>query len=644
MKNCVKQMLRTPVQSAFMMILIMSVTAMLALGGNLWMTSHRLAKDYEDDFITIGTVAQKPDTMRERNVWDAEKGDYLLYKDAVYHRYVTEEDLDFPEAVYLTKPEKRVYWGSYTPEYLHAPKMNAYRIDDMGFVAEFSPLEDCVPNESVKIRITKVLGSSKTEEGNILWFCDHYNEEPYELKADKTYIARIYAAEYRHGKRWEEMGSEYPELGYACSPENLTLYTPDGSRIDDPLEVRSIYEVSEGFYNTDIGKRFLALADMSVSMYDTQPVVGTNSTDLLMPFYERNAWVYEGRYPTAEEYENGSAVCLAPGVFAENNGLSVGDQVTTRLYFTDARRGPEHLPSFSFSIVGLDGKLLEPFEEKAYTIVGLYDYKPGAEGIGADELIVPLESVHNQMENIVDYGAMADFNTSFRIENGRIADFLEISAEHGADNLTFTFYDRGYSALMEGIRNLKNMSVTLLAMGLIAAVILTLQISHIYVTKQKRRLSIERLMGMTGKRCRQVSLLGILLLLLLGTVPGAAAGTALAGKISVGDAGQGNKDAGKEADPGQTETGSGSEAAAGQTADTEKTFSRKYSNLGLSVENEIDFSGRNRGDPAVSCAMGALVLSLGFGFSDIRMRKLLRGEPLHLLEESAEEKRCRRSL
>ena len=111
MKNCVKQMLRTPVQSAFMMILIMSVTAMLALGGNLWMTSHRLAKDYEDDFITIGTVAQKPDTMRERNVWDAEKGDYLLYKDAVYHRYVTEEDLDFPEAVYLTKPEKRVYWG-----------------------------------------------------------------------------------------------------------------------------------------------------------------------------------------------------------------------------------------------------------------------------------------------------------------------------------------------------------------------------------------------------------------------------------------------------------------------------------------------------------------------------------------------------
>ncbi len=109
---------------------------------------------------------------------------------------------------------------------------------------------------------------------------------------------------------------------------------------------------------------------------------GTDSTDLIMPFYEGSAWVYEGRYPTEEEYAQGSAVCLAPRFFAENNGLSVGDQVTTRLYYTDTGNGPD------------------------------------VEGIGADELIVPFRSVRNPMENIVDYGAMADDNTSFRIENG----------------------------------------------------------------------------------------------------------------------------------------------------------------------------------------------------------------------------------
>ena len=75
-------MLRTPLQSLFIIVLIMIVTVMLVVGGNL-------LKAYEDDFITISTVLQKPDTVQERKVWDAQKGDYLLYKDSVYNRYAT---------------------------------------------------------------------------------------------------------------------------------------------------------------------------------------------------------------------------------------------------------------------------------------------------------------------------------------------------------------------------------------------------------------------------------------------------------------------------------------------------------------------------------------------------------------------------
>lgn len=602
MKNYGKQMLRTPLQSLFIMILIMIVTVMLVVGGNLWVTSDRLSKAYEDDFITIGTVAQKPDTVQERKVWDAKKGDYLIYKDFVYNRYVTEEDLNFPEVTYLTEPEQRVYWGSYTPEYIHEEKVSAYRMDDDGFVAEFSPKEDCVPDESVKILITKALGSNKMMEGNVLWLCDHYNREPFELKADKTYVAWIEAKEYRHGEMWEEAAGEYPELGYASLQKTLTLYTPEGDRMEDPLEVQSIYEVSEGFYDTDVGKRFLTIADMTASLFDTQPVVGTNSTDLLMPFYEGNAFVYEGRYPTAEEYEKGSAVCLAPRIFVENNGLSVGDQVTTRLYFTDAKSGPDNFPGVDFSIIDQDGGLLKPFEEKTYTIVGLYDYKPDIAGIGADELIVPLNSVHNKMANIVDYGPMADDNSSFQIPNGSITDFLETSAKNGVDNLIYTFYDRGYSALMEGIQNLKNMSAALFVMGLIAAVILTLQISHIYITKQKKRLAIERLLGMTGKQCRNISLAGILLFLLLGTVPGVAAGMAVSEQVNIEDMGQ-------------------------------EDFNRKYSTLRLTVETEVDLSGQNQADFAVSCMMGGLVLVLGMGISGVKVKDVLKGEPLYLVDD-----------
>jgi len=233
------------------------------------------------------------------------------------------------------------------------------------------------------------------------------------------------------------------------------------------------------------------------------------------------------------------------------------------------------------------------------------------------------------MANIVDYGPMADDNTSFQIPNGSITDFLETSAKNGVDNLIYTFYDRGYSALMEGIQNLKNMSAALFVMGLIAAVILTLQISHIYITKQKKRLAIERLLGMTGKKSRNISLAGILLLLLLGTVPGVAAGMSLADEIGAEDTEQEKKeDAKQEMAEQETEE----QTVAEETVTGQEAFSRKYSNLGMAAETEMDLYGQVAGDIRVSCLMGALVVVLGMGISEIRVRRLLTGEPLYLLE------------
>lgn len=606
MKNYIKQILRTPMQSVLITILIMIVTVMLVTGGNLWATSYKLSKSYENDFITIGTVTQKPDTVADVEIWDAEKQDYRIYKTSKYNSYTTVDDLDFPEAAYILKPEKRGYWGSYVPEYVHATD-TWQNMRDYVLAVEFSPKEDVVPDHSVKIEITKVLGTDKTMEGTVVWFCDHTNRYPKELKADKTYVALITETAYTHGKEWEDSGNTHNTAEYAPWLITTTLYTADGQRIEDSLDVQGIYELTEGFYNTLEGQRFLAIADMAVVYYDTQPVVGTNSTNLLMPFYEGSAWVYEGRYPTEEEYVQGSAVCLAPGTFAENNGLSVGDQIITRLYYTNTGEdvavnfGLDGNDGYSFQLLGSDGKLLEPFEEKEYTIVGLYDYSPSVSGIARDELIVPLNSVEHQYENLVSFGAMSDENTSFQIENGTIAEYLESIEKHGMDNLIFTFYDRGYSALVEGIRNLRNMSAALLIMGLIAAVILTLQIAHIYVTKQKRRLSIERLMGMTGKQCRNITLTGVLILLLIGTVPGVAAGMAVSNHVDVEDMGQ-------------------------------EDFSRKYSNLGLAAEIEVDSSDQ-RSDTAVSCIMGGLVIVLGMGISGVKLQKILREEPLYLLED-----------
>ena len=117
MKSYVKQMLRIPLQVVFIILLIMAVTVILVVGGNLWFISEKFLSSHGDDFITVGTVTQRPDTVKEAMVWDAEKEKYQIYKFSRYNRYIAEESLLFPEVSYILEPEKRVYWGSYGPEY-----------------------------------------------------------------------------------------------------------------------------------------------------------------------------------------------------------------------------------------------------------------------------------------------------------------------------------------------------------------------------------------------------------------------------------------------------------------------------------------------------------------------------------------------
>ena len=49
---------------------------------------------------------------------------------------------------------------------------------------------------------------------------------------------------------------------------------------------------------------------------------------------------------------------------------------------------------------------------------------------------------------------------------------------------------------------------------------------------------------------------------------------------------------------------------------------------------DIELSMQNQGSMAVSGIMGCLVILLGMGFSDVKIRKVLREEPLYLLEDS----------
>ena len=623
MRNSLKQMMRTPVRTVFFLGLMVFAALLMTLGASIWMKGTQTMAQYEDRFMTIGTVRQIPDSFEQQMIWNAETKDYDVRKRGQYSDYYAPEDLLFPGAEYLAEPEQRAFYISYQPDYLTTyVSMNPNAIGWAAFIAEFSPMEDALLDESVPIQITKVIGGDPQLEGIVDYLCDHRNPNPGMIYKDKTYVAMLgHQATYIHGKVYEEKMQSKSEvyIGLEMVPYSLEseILLPDGSQPEDAYrDGAKIFEVTDGFYETEAGRRILNLAQTGQIYKYCQPVTGTNKTSLLMPFYNGQCFLTEGRDISEEEYADGSKVCLAPKTFMENNGLSLGDAVKVQLLYTDRRLNAGQRFTldggigFYSGLVSPDGSSLEAFETSEYTVVGIYDVTfSGTDSIfdpGADELIVPLESIEARHGmNLVDCGPMTDATASFQIPNGGIDDFLKGWAEHGTDKLVFTFYDKGYSRLKEGIDNMKVISFVLLAAGVVLTALLLFFFSHLFITKQAQRTAIERSLGMRKEACRLSMLSGFALLVLLGSIAGAAAGYRISDRISA--------------------------ASAGETY-YETTYTAGLTNTINNVEVE---EAAVSGMPALFCTLS--IVAAGVGIAWVKMNKSLKREPMRLLAERAEE-------
>lgn len=630
MINSIRQMLRTPVRTMLFTLLLTFAALLMTLGAGLFVKNERAAAEYEQKFITIGTVSQKPESFVQISEWDAEKKNYQILRKTQYTSYNTPEDLLFPEAQYLAGPEQRAYYASWVPDYVTINEEGSTY--DSGIVAEFSPTQDCLPGEAVKIEITKVIGGDPKMEGSVIFLCDHYNPEPEMLSQDKTYTAYIGTAGFAHGEMYEKAAKESSMLAagtleYVPFPISSRIYRPDGSRIEDVFGDDSpIFEVTEDFYETAEGNRLLNLAKAMGYFNHTQPVTGTNKTCLLMPFYYGTSYICEGRDISEEEYDQGSKVCLAPRRFTENNQLALGDKITTRFFYTNTRTsaGQDFLlygGGAIWQIIDENGNRFEPFEISEYTVVGIYDTAGGGTDMsfspGADELIVPMKSIVSGKEkNLIWCGPMADNTTSFQIPNGTIEEFQKQLARYGLSELEITFYDMGYTQLMAGMENMRNMAVFFLSTGIVLTGLLLFFFSHLFITKQAERTAVERSLGMSRAQCRWSILSGLMLLMLIGSIMGSTCGAFLSQKISSKQTGKVYYDS----------TYSLGVVNAGETLSTQ---------AGSSNTENLIVADFGTGGIAVVCAVG-IILS-GAGISLFKMNKSLEREPMELLSKMQRE-------
>lgn len=584
---------------------------LLSLGSSMYGLASDNMERLEGLFLTIGTAEQVPVSVTREKFWDAEIQDYRFRTVKTYGDPVSLDDITLPEADYLSGPERRPYYVSYNP---------SCRLESEGtgftstVIMEGEPYEDGIPAGPLRMHQKKVLYSYYPIDQLIdFYFCDHNNPEPELLEAGKTYV--MYLSDYPpHGWR---MGTDKP---YEWIPAGV-LGSDQTDLQGRPLEVKfpELYyeEVTEGFYETEQGQRWLELARALDWIYHCIPVTPVSDLNLLLPFYRGDAWITEGRDFEETDYAEGRKVCIISRFFAGNNGLAVGDSLPLSLilasYSGTTSSDASYLYTPDYSLLNADGKVYEPFEEDDYTIIGIYDWSPGSSreteyALGRNEVLIPAGAVTGDPEdNIAAYGPMKAACTSFRIPNGSIREYQALWEEQGVEGVELRFYDRGYTELQESLTGLRRISVTLLTAGIVTAFLVLVFFCHLFIKKQCRRTAIERSMGMGKGQCIVSLLAGLLLLCAVGCILGSTAGYRLT-------------------------------RGAVQGMETGGHYSTQYSNGVMAVEGnkseeiQLDTSVNS----AIAVASGTGVMTAALILSLVMIHGNLKKEPLALLGRKEE--------
>lgn len=616
MRNSIKQLCRAPAKVILFILLTAVSTALLIFGVNSWLETSQKLAETEKSFTTIGTVQQKESSTKVISVWDAATKTYTNYNEPAYDTVLPVSVMNQKELNYLGRPKKRPYYGALLPNY-HTSLDESMPSE---FIAEFTPVKDCVPSEPVRVKIVKLLyGDVK---GSVsFWFCDHNNEHPKPMKAGKTYIACVLGMENSHKNG--QVGAKIE-----CNPSAYPVSTQcnkNGKRIASELNTDANYlcnnlweEVTKDFYTTGRGKYWLNFVEVLKMVGKIVPVLPTDNFTLLPSFHKGESSVIAGREISSKEFTAGDSVCLITEQFAQLNGLKVGDSVTLPLIFADYSSSPGNTYGYQrgaigFSLINAKGELYQPFENVKYKIVGLYRFTgnqapfSNSSEIGRDEVIIPAKSVKASDENnIVDYGPMQSGTTSFQISNGSISKFEETFQKLPESAfLKIEYDDNGYERISANLKNTQSAAILLSLVGLLSSLAILALLMYFFIVKQEKRTAIERSLGMSKHQCRVSLISGIMILTLLGVSAGSVGSEIVSNQLSI----------------------YGKNSAA--------VYSMKYSSWAAQDEADVKpiEEQKSNGFSASNFAIPVLLMAFVFTSSQVLMNRNLKTEPIQILSD-----------
>ena len=541
----IKQLLRQPGKAILFFLLMAASTALVVTGAVLTIENNKRLRIVEETYSTIGYVEQLPISSESTVTPNPCFGtDRVTTTD--YGEFIHPEDLDFPGADYVMKPEHRPYYIFYEPNFTD------FGADGYNHVLEFTPLKSVGPEDgAVEVELTKVLFSTDDDsdfssavttprvalhEGEHITVCQCRDTTRYPMEAGERYVAALYLYSWCdiHGaNEYAVSGRPYSGLtdreGNYIGKESFPDEIDWGK--DSPRYAQIAHVTGDDFYEKgNIGYNYLQWAKNVEESNNNFAAVATNALELLPSWHEGKITLREGREITPEEFESGAPVCMISKEFAGRNGLKVGDKVNMPFlyasYWDTSTIGGQ---SAGASKLGADGEFLTPFFEQEYEIVGLTECSTRYEiEAGPDVFIIPANSVTVGHEDRIAYcQPITRYTCSFQIPNGSIQKFDKALKENfpDAERLSVTYDDRGYSEIKKSLDNSRAMALLLLLAGIMAALSIVALLLYFFVVKEKKRTAVERSLGMTKRQCRVSLLSALMILTVLSASIGSICGT-----------------------------------------------------------------------------------------------------------------------
>ena len=200
------------------------------------------------------------------------------------------------------------------------------------------------------------------------------------------------------------------------------------------------------------------------------PVLAVDSVEGMLEFASGRTQITQGRSISQEEYHDGAAVCLISETLARESGLDVGDTLPLSLYEKEKNLMPTTVgdsdPTASYYLPQRGFQ-----QETEYTIVGLYrqsnEWSQGVASFTPNTVLVPRKSVTCAVETGetglgVSSGCLWE---TMVLQNGTIDQMEARLAENDLGG-TVTYYDQGYSDIVESLDGYTRVSRTVLCVCL----------------------------------------------------------------------------------------------------------------------------------------------------------------------------------